>query len=188
MNICFGDASVFSAPKTDSTRIQFCANGLELKWKHCSSYADFLSRYYSGVLRARADEGQVKDLTYSISYLANELIENAVKFRAEGLLELEAALSENNFTLKITNPISAKASARFQLLLQEITVGDPGDLLIERIEANALDDQASGSGLGLLTLMNDYGARFVWRFNQPEDQPEADVLLETICQLSLPPK
>ena len=46
----------------------------------------------------------------------------------------------------------------------EIISRDPGELLIERIEANAADENSSGSGLGLLTLMNDYGARLGWDF------------------------
>ena len=45
--------------------------------------------------------------------------------------------------------------------MREITAGDPGDLLIQRIEANAAGT-GSGSGLGILTLMNDYGVRLTW--------------------------
>jgi hypothetical protein len=73
----------------------------------------------------------------------------------------------------------------FQALLGEITAGDPGELLLQRIEANAADENASGSGLGILTLMNDYGVRFCWTFT-PAPPTDERVLLETIARLPLP--
>jgi hypothetical protein len=54
---------------------------------------------------------------------------------------------------------------RFGTLLDELACGDPGELLIERIEANAANENSNASGLGLLTLMNDYGARLGWQFD-----------------------
>jgi len=60
---------------------------------------------------------------------------------------------------------------------------DPGELLIERIEANAAEPFGSGSGLGLLTLMNDYGARLGWTFRQ--ETPEDPILLHTFAELAL---
>lgn len=54
--------------------------------------------------------------------------------------------------------------------------------LIQQLEANAADPQSTGSGLGLLTLISDYGARFAWIFS-PADQ--ADVASLEICA-SLP--
>ena len=69
------------------------------------------------------------------------------------------------------------------MLLGEITAGDPGEMLIKRIEANAAG--AGGSGLGLLTLMSDYGARLSWKF-QPNGTPNGPVYTETLARLRLP--
>ena len=52
----------------------------------------------------------------------------------------------------------------FGTLLGELTSRDPGDLMIERIEANAESGSDGGSGLGILTLMNDYSAEMGWTF------------------------
>ena len=78
---------------------------------------------------------------------------------------------------------SSDVASRFQSLLSELTARDPGELLIERIEANAADETSSGSGLGLLTLMNDYGARLGWNFS---DAPaDGTVVLSTHASLTL---
>jgi hypothetical protein len=186
MNAVFGDSTPAPASLTQSTRIVFHTQHFELKWSLCSSSADFLSKYFSGVLRENRTPDQVNELAHSISYLANELIENVIKFRAAGNVEIEAGLDDDLFLLRLTNWISPETSDRFQSLLREITAGDPGELLIERIEANAADEaNSSASGLGLLTLMSDYGIRMTWNFQSTPDDPER-VHLETIARLLLP--
>ncbi|MEK1850672.1 MAG: ATP-binding protein, partial [Phyllobacterium sp.] len=65
------------------------------------------------------------------------------------------------------------------------TEGDPGELLIRRIEANAERVDMSGSGLGLLTLMSDYNARLAWVFSQPDDNNL--VCLEVFASLPIAP-
>jgi hypothetical protein len=83
----------------------------------------------------------------------------------------------------VRNVAASGTAEKFQALLAELTTRDPGELLIERIEANAADETSSGSGLGLLTLMNDYGARLGWSFSE---QPGGHtVLLSTYASLTL---
>jgi hypothetical protein len=180
--VTFGDLSELPSDLTQCTRIVFRTEHLELKWSHCSNSADFLSQYYAGVFATNRAPAQIRELSHSIAYMANELIENAVKFRSAGDVELTAGILSEDFVLRITNWITADTSKRFQSLLGEITKGDPGELLIQRIEANATTG-SGGSGLGILTLMNDYGVRMSWRF-----APEADgrVFLETVARLHLP--
>jgi hypothetical protein len=175
-------------PELDGcTRIVFRTEHLELKWSHCSNSADFLSHYYAGVLATNRTPLQIRDLTYSIAYMANELIENAVKFRAAGDIELTAGIQGDDFVMVITNWISQETSERFQSLLREITAGDPGELLIQRIEANAVSG-GSGSGLGILTLMNDYGVRLSWFFEPSKDPADKRIFIETRARLRLPPE
>lgn len=166
------------------TKIQFCAEQLALKWAHCSTCADFLSQWYSNVLAASGFTGKLKDAAHSISYMANELIENAIKFRFGGDVDIVTGLEGNRFILRIANWISADVSRGFQGLLEEITNGDPGELLIERIEANAAG-QSNGSGLGILTLMNDYGAKIHWLFEKKEMTADSPVHLTTTAELTL---
>lgn len=180
-----GDAEPVPATLPRSARIVFRAQNLALKWSHCSSTADFLSHFFSGVCARELDGAGIRDLTHSVAYLANELVENAVKFRSEGDVVVEGGLHDGDFVLRIDHHVSAQTAGRFLALLREISVGDPGELLIKRIEANAAGENTAGSGLGLLTLRNDYGVRISWRFT-PATPPDERVFLETVARLRLP--
>lgn len=181
----FGEERALPATLESSLRLVFRTAHLPLRWSDCSATANFLSAYYAGLFRASYSAAQTTDLTHSIAYLANELMENAVKFRAPGDVVVETGRHGGEFVLRLTNYIAPATSQSFRALLTELTAGDPGELLLQRIEANAADEQSSGSGLGILTLMNDYGIRFCWTFRAA---PATDGLvhLETIARLSLP--
>ena len=183
MHPLFGDTSPAPQSLQHSTRITFRTDQFQLKWSHCNATADFLSAFYAGILTAGRTAVQVADLSHSISYLVNELVENAVKFHTEGDVEIEAGIDGDDFVFKIGNWIAPETATRFQGLLREITSGDPGEMLIERIEANAAG--AGGSGLGLLTLMSDYGAKLTWTFRS-SDVPGSPVYTETLARLRLP--
>ncbi len=185
MNTFFGTPCVSPLKLEKAAKITFHAGQLNLQWQHCSSSADFLTDFFSRLIVEESPTTDIAELRNSISYMANELIENAIKFRADGDMEIEAGLSDGDFVLRISHWISAANSCRFQALLAEITTGDPGDLLIARIEANALGDSDNGSGLGLLTLLNDYGARITWSFEQPDESAESNVFAESIARLNL---
>ena len=76
-----------------------------------------------------------------------------------GKFVIEASTDSQSFVIKVSNVVNEEAAMKFQKLLSEITIGDPGDLLIRRIEANAEHSEMSGSRLRFLTLMSDYDAR-----------------------------
>ncbi|MGK9171231.1 hypothetical protein KXR53_33380 [Inquilinus limosus] len=154
---------------------------LQLSWHHCATTSDFISELCA--LRVRLPAPRIRDTRHSVSYLANELIENAVKFRTSGTVGIQAAMAGDNFSLKVKNTIEVESARRLQLLISEITEGEPSDLLIRRIEANAARPDSAESGLGLLTLMSDYGVRFAWAF-EPADRG-GQVGLETYARLSL---
>lgn len=183
MHPLYGDTSPAPQSLQHSTRITFRTEHFQLKWSHCNSTADFLSAFYSGILTAGRTPAQVADLSHSISYLVNELVENAVKFHIKGDVEIETGIDGEEFVFRIGNWISSETALRFQSLLGEITAGDPGETLIKRIEANAAG--AGGSGLGLLTLMSDYGARLTWDF-RPDTSSSDAVFVETLARLRLP--
>jgi hypothetical protein len=169
-----------------ATRLTLYDGPLELGWLHAGATADFIGSFFAE-LGARAGlDGN--DARHGISYLVNELVENAVKFRAPdgGEVMLAARLDGANFELLLSNIAVAETAGRFGAILDEIVSRDPGELLIERIEANAADDSSTGSSLGILTLMSDYGVRMNWTF-----EPHAKgtlVRVETYAALPLAEK
>ncbi|PWK66451.1 ATP-binding protein [Aminobacter sp. AP02] len=163
----YGPTEITIGMNKSVSRVKLFDGPLDLRWHHCATTSDFIADLFA--LPFNVSRSDYREVRHSIGYLVNELIENAIKFREPGEILVEAAMDSDNFRVKVANVISTEAAAKFQALLTEITVGDPGDLLIQRIEVNAADPEASGSGLGLLTLMSDYGARLAWKFSPVDD-------------------
>ena len=177
----YGTTEFSNGAGGESNRLRLADGPLELSWHHCSTTSDFLGDFFASL--ARRSDADYNDARHSIGYLVNELLENAVKFRAPGDIVVEARLQAKNFEVRVSNLIEEDTARRFQGLLEEIVSRDPGELLIERIEQNAADPLSSGSGLGLLTLMSDYGVRLGWKFfRRAESGP---IELETYAALTL---
>lgn len=181
MSISFGETQHANSPQAFAMSIVLRQGPLSVSWQHASATCEFLGDVFA--VRHAKDGRDYSEARHSIIYLVNELLENAIKFRSPGDIEVRCSLEDGNFELTVRNHASSDVASRFQSLLSEITARDPGELLIERIEANAADETSSGSGLGLLTLMNDYGARLGWKFS---DTPAAGtVVLSTHASLTL---
>ena len=146
--------------------IEICEPGLVAGWALAGLTADLLAALCS---EQRPDHRERRD---AISFLANEMLENAVKFRLSGVgpVAIMASTTDAAFDLAVTNPAPPASAEALAALTRELALDDPGDLLIARIEANALTNRESGSGLGILTLMSDYGVIFDWRFDPIRDQ------------------
>jgi hypothetical protein len=182
MTTLYGLADLTIGTGEKVTRLRLFEGPLDLSFKHCGITSDFVAEF--AALRYRGSRNLYREVRHNIGYLTNELIENAVKFRKGGEILVEASLEANRFRAKVSNFIDKIAAERFQHLLSEITTGDPGDRLIEQIEANAAQANATGSGLGLLTLMSDYGAHFAWVFGSREQ--DLKIPLETYASITLP--
>ena len=181
MTTLFGLADIAIGMNDSVSRVRLFDGPLDIRWHHCATTSDFIADLFS--LPFHASRNDYREVRHNIGYLVNELIENAVKFREPGEIMVEASMDAENFKVKVSNVVADATAATFQELLSEITIGDPGDLLISRIEANAADPDDSGSGLGLLTLMSDYGVRLAWIFS-PVDQGNR-VHLETFATIPI---
>ena len=162
MQTSYGEPLTTAPDPAFGNTLRLVDGTLGLTWQHASATAEFLGDFYG--LRATAEGLDYNEVRHSVVYVVNELLENALKFRAPGDIDIRTALENKRFTLVLTNSVSLETAERFAVLLAEITSRDPGELLIERIEANAADEDSTASGLGLRTLMNDYGVRLGWRF------------------------
>lgn len=174
MSVSLGQTGLSNGPQAVGLRLTLAEGPLGLAWHHCSTTAEFLGEFYA--LRPGVEAGQASETRHGVGYLTNELLENAVKFRSPGDVVVETSVEGPRFELKVTNRIGSEIAERFQGLLAEITTREPGDLLIERIEANAADPSSNGSGLGLLTLMSDYGARLGWTFGDGPERAPAELV------------
>lgn len=165
---------------SSAARLKLHDGPLNLGWRHSGRTSDFIADTMA--MPFLASTTAHKEIHHAIGYMSNELIENAVKFRRPGTIVIEACILADVFMMRVGNEIDIETSRRFRTILLQMLSLDPGELLIRQIEANAASND-SGSGLGLLTLLSDYGAKMGWVF---ETSTEDSVTLTTTASLSLP--
>ena len=180
--VLYGKEHLASSTAAHAIRLRLLDGPLDLAWKHSGMTSDFLAEMM--VSRFRPPKRIYNQLKQDIGYLANELIENAIKFRIRGEVVVEALAQADCLRLRVSNFVDRETAGRFKQLLRKVTSGDPSELLIRQIEANATATTGNASGLGLLTLMSDYEVQMAWLFQ--EDDPYDRTRLETYAAMSIP--
>jgi hypothetical protein len=143
------------------------------RWRNNGLSADFLGDYVVTFLPRDSGEPNAKlrqgELQHAVTYVANELLENAMKYHAQDRdvpISIHLDLTGECLSICVSNSITAQQACCYRSFIAELLKGDPGELLIERLEQGARYDQPDASScLGLLTMINDYSAQLGWRFH-----------------------
>lgn len=147
--------------------MQMDAGQLAQFWRRCSLSSNFWSRYLALWVPTPPLPGRLRRdaMEAVLSYLLNELFENCAKFSRGPVQTIDYAawVQEDRMVFQLTNQITPDGQAPFVALIEQLLTSDLDELYIQRLEESAESD-ASGSGLGYLTLMKDYGIRFGFRF------------------------
>jgi hypothetical protein len=145
---------------------------LRSRWRNNGLSADFLADYVTTFLPTRdgkpAAASRQKELKHAVTYVANELLENAMKYHqpdVEVPIMVHMELRSDQITVSVSNGISADQAVRYQAFVQNLQQGDAGDLLMRQQEESARSSEASVSCLGLLTMITDYDAKLAWSFD-----------------------
>ncbi len=170
--------------------IAFSPRSISLKkrWRNNGLSADFMADYFTTFFPSSDTKTEVKS---AVSYIANELLENALKFNdetAEHPIIIKLQLHEDRLVFLATNSINPQAVGNFQAYIQELVTCDPGELYIRQLEKNVEDETHTSSRLGLLTMMNDYQAKMGWKFETARKDSEAitvNTTVSTMVQLIL---
>jgi len=180
----FGNFIETFPPEHDSLELNFTPNSLSLKkrWRSNRLSAHFIADYFSNFLPVDEDdpvqERRIKESKGAVSYVANELLENAMKFNNPttsfkikfGIHFIEEA--EVTAVLFVTNSVSGEGLDKFQGFIQELLSSDPEELYVQQIEKSAEDENGEASGLGFLTMLNDYSAKLGWKFETIQEEPK----------------
>ncbi len=142
-------------------------------WRRVSLSSDFLARYYSYYFpyREKARGTMSRDSAEnSISFVLNELVENTAKYSDAGdkSVDIRVWLLESVLLFSVSNFITGKLRRPFHSLAKEILSGDAEELYLKRLERNT-EEGGGGSGLGYLTLINDYGITLGFKFEKSGD-------------------
>lgn len=180
----FGDFINTLPPEHDSLELTFTPSSRPLKqrWKNNRLSAHFVADYFTNFLPV--DEGnpsqirRIKESKAAVTYIANELLENAIKFNDESskykvkfgihFLEEDQDVVVAIYTV---NSVQINQIEKLKAFIDELlSCDDPGELYVRQIE-KSVEEDTKASGLGLLTMMNDYSAKVGWKLETIQSDP-----------------
>ncbi|OHE72341.1 MAG: hypothetical protein A2007_04770 [Verrucomicrobia bacterium GWC2_42_7] len=180
----FEDTS--SLPKLTSLQMQLNPEEFGIMWRHCDVFSKLITDYAGTFLQEKRDSRYTSrnwfGLKDSISYLANEMLENALKFRDGGEISFQIDILESQVVFFVTNIIHKSKVAKFQELLLYYGSKPAEDILLETLEKNSTGD-SKASAIGLLTIINDHEAKVSWEF-EPLDPMTDFIKVTTSARLS----
>lgn len=172
--------------------VGFSSNSIPLQqlWRNnglsASFVADFLIPFFSDAENESKAIKQRNQVIGAVRYTANELLENAMKFsdRASHYpISIKLDLRRDRLVLRTTNAIDFQQITSFQALIQNLLSSNPQEQFIHQLEKNRQEGW-SNSGLGLLTIMNDYAGIPGWKFETIQQNPRV-ITVTTTVQLPL---
>ncbi|EYF01547.1 slr1658 superfamily regulator [Chondromyces apiculatus] len=139
-----------------------------VRWSLCNLTANFMAEYFGELFPdADSDDRMLSrdEISGAVGYVLNELVENAVKFNLNGEITVTVGLGREDLVCLVSNQIPNVSVPGLRQKLLELTQEDPGELLRRQAEANFEDAENTGSGLGYLIIMNDYGVSLGWKLD-----------------------
>lgn len=179
--------------------IKFLPSRLSLKrrWENNGLSADFVAEYFKIFYVSQqeeendgqVDEISVENLRNSIKYIANELLENAMKFQAPApdltTAHIFFSLYHDKLVFHISHHTISQHAESFKVFIRNLLANDPQTLYVEAMRTSVLEENTHRSGLGLLSMICDYNAKLGWKFENIANSPlvtvTTTVILETDC-------
>ena len=160
-----------AASRISELRLELLPIDLIVQWRRCSKMADFLAGYFEYHFEDRPVAAQV------LSTGLNELIENLAKFSANKQQPVSVEINHYGELLTVTteNEAARPQATALRARLARMATTDPEELFLEQLEHTASSDRAA-SGLGLINLKKDYGARLAAEIRAVPDDPERFVV------------
>lgn len=160
------------------------------RWRNYGLSADFLGDYFAAFFPG----DQIPDSKINrqdtvkavVSYIANELMENAVKYSVEGNnhpISITLHLYAHEIIFEVTNYTSPTWAATYQSFIETLLAADLDEFYTQQLEKTATG--TGPSQMGLLTIMHDYGAKMGWSLQPLADHPET-VKISVMACLPIP--
>lgn len=144
------------------------------QWLNNSLTANFLAEYWSTFSRASQPpvQGYLVHAKDVISYVVNELLDNAIKYgcvtadNATRIL-VRFALLPQHIRVYVTNQSLSQNWRSFQEYITLLLTENSETLYFRQMEDNALSKEHAVSRLGLLSILHDYHGRIGWKIESP---------------------
>jgi len=167
---CFNDIDPNSCCEHMCLSFKPSSVPIKQRWRNNGLSADFLGDYLTTFFPKDNDqpgsEKKQAEVRDAATYIANELLENAMKYCDDsGNIpnSINLTLLPDQLIFTEINGISAVQKHEFKAFINELENSDPDDLFMKKLEASAESEGASG--LGYLTMINDYQAELGWQFD-----------------------
>jgi len=187
----FGEFTEDFSERSEFLVLGFSPSSLPIqsRWKTNGLSADFLGDYVKNFFPGDTSAAVSKqtEIRSAVSFIANELLENAMKYSNKGSglpINLEIHLFSDRLIFLSKNSLHDEAISNFQAFLQEILTNDIGEMYVNQVEKSAANEDSESSGLGYLTMMMDYEALLGWQFEKISD-PSSVTMVTTMVQLPL---
>jgi hypothetical protein len=154
-------------------------------WRNNGVSADFMADYLTTFFEK--DWARQKQIKETVSYIANELLENAMKFydkTSHCSIRVQLYWCSDCLLFFVTNSIPSQTVAAFQTYLQVLTSTDPEELWMEKLTNNLDQDDQTQPGLGLLTMLVHHEAKLRWKFETLKTDPNV-IIVTTVVQLTI---
>jgi hypothetical protein len=177
MGQVFGEFSEYPIDSREFLTFGFVPRDQQL-WKKNGLLADMLADYVAIFFITDASDPNCvkkqKQIKGIVSYIANELLQNATQYHDDNLgsINIQVQLSDDSLVLYVTNSIPPNQVAHFRSFIQQLLNTDPEEFYISQMTRDIEDDDITASGLGLLTMTQDYGAKLGWQFDIVQKQPK----------------
>ena len=144
---------------------------LRSRWRNNGLSADFLGDYVTTFLPTKgsvaADESRQSEIRHAVTFIANELLENAMKYHERDVdipIGIHLELTSDRIAVSASNGVGVAQARHYRAFVEHLLAGDAGDLLWRQQEQSARSSESVASCLGLLTMISDYGAQLGWHF------------------------
>lgn len=193
MTQIFGDFSDDLPVGQEGLTIVFSPTSVPLKhrWRNNGLSADFMADYFAtffpGCEEASPTPDPQTEVKSAVSFIANELLENAMKFNDETSpypISIRLQMNSQKLLFLATNTVNPESAKKLQSFIETLINSDPNELYIHHLEKTSEDDNASDSGLGILTMINDYFAKIGWKFEAVQTNPDV-ITVTTMVQLTV---
>ncbi|OKH51841.1 ATP-binding protein [Calothrix sp. HK-06] len=172
--------------------VKFSPSSIPIKdrWRNNGLSADFMADYLTTFFpKDDSDVGARKqaEIKSTASYIANELLENSMKYCDYSVrlpITIQLQLDADQIRFFVTNSINKDSIEGFKAFIEELVVADPQELYFNQLEKNAENADNTASGLGLISMINDYSAMLGWKFEIVQEKPEI-LAVTTMVQVSI---
>lgn len=164
---------------------------LEQRWRNNGLSADFMANYlttlWSGDENESVNEYKQLEIKFAVSFIANELLENAMKYcdeTAQYPTTIQMEFNHEEIRIILKNSVSISDAEKFQKFINEFLDSEPYQFYIQQLKINSENNHSNGYQLGFLTMVNDYDVKLGWKFDIVQSEPPV-IVVTTMVQLKV---